>query len=135
MFEKTSLALKYIIFALVATVANIGAQDLSVHFYSGKFSIFLAMIFGTGVGLVIKYWLDKKFIFKYKIQNKKHEGETFILYSVMGLLTTAIFWGFEFGFDYFFETKKMRYLGAVIGLGIGYVAKYELDKKFVFANK
>ena len=31
-----------------------------------------------------------------------------------------------------FETKEMRYLGGVLGLAIGYLAKYHLDKRYVF---
>jgi hypothetical protein len=48
----------------------------------------------------------------------------------MGLATTAVFWGFEFCFHFFFASKEMRYLGGVIGLTIGYVIKYHLDKRF-----
>lgn len=29
----------------------------------------------------------------------------------------------------------MRYLGGVLGLAIGYVIKYELDKRFVFRQQ
>jgi hypothetical protein len=29
----------------------------------------------------------------------------------------------------------MRYLGGVIGLAIGYLTKYHLDKRFVFINE
>ncbi|MCE1274677.1 MAG: GtrA family protein [Chlorobiales bacterium] len=50
----------------------------------------------------------------------------------MGVVTTVIFWGFEFGFDHLFGTRELRYLGGMIGLGIGYVSKYHLDKQFVF---
>jgi putative flippase GtrA len=52
----------------------------------------------------------------------------------MGVVTTAVFWGFEFGFDHLFGTREMRYAGGVIGLAIGYVAKYQLDKRFVFRH-
>ena len=52
----------------------------------------------------------------------------------MGIVTTLIFWGFEFSFGYFFETKQLRYLGGVIGLSIGYLAKYQLDKRYVFTG-
>jgi hypothetical protein len=45
-----------------------------------------------------------------------------------------IFWGFEFTFEYLFETKALRYLGGVIGLCIGYVVKYQLDKRYVFTG-
>lgn len=134
MFDRSSVALKYLLFALIATVANIGAQDLAIRAYDGPYSIPLAVIWGTGVGLIIKYLLDKKYIFRFRAQSTAHDGRTFVLYSAMGLLTTAVFWGFEFGFGHFFGTKAMRYLGAAIGLGLGYVAKYQLDKRFVFIN-
>ena len=44
----------------------------------------------------------------------------------------TIFWGLEFGFNWVFHTKEMRYLGGIIGLAIGYLIKYQLDKRFVF---
>ena len=49
-----------------------------------------------------------------------HDGRTFALYTLTGVATTLVFWGFEFGFDHIFASKAMRYLGAVIGLAIGY---------------
>lgn len=55
-----------------------------------------------------------------------------MLYTVMGIFTTIIFLAFEFGFHAIFETKEMRYVGGVIGLMIGYICKYYLDKRFVF---
>ena len=50
----------------------------------------------------------------------------------MGIVTTMIFWGFEAGFWYVWRSDMMRVLGEVIGLAIGYVVKYELDRRFVF---
>ena len=91
-----------------------------------------SIIVGTGTGLVVKYLLDKRFIFRFKPQNVSHDSRTFVLYTLMGVVTTAIFWGFEYGFWHAFGTAQMRYLGGVIGLVIGYLAKYHLDKKFVF---
>ena len=64
-----------------------------------------------------------------------HDGQTFALYTLMGIVTTFVFWGFEFGFDYLFQTRPMRYLGGVIGLAIGYYVKYQLDKRFVFVSQ
>ena len=129
------IAINYTIFAIFATIANIGTQDISTRLYDGPYHLILAVFAGTGIGLVVKYFLDKKYIFKYQTTSASHDGKTFILYTVMGIVTTVIFWGFEFGFHYLYETKEMRYLGAVIGLGIGYISKYYLDKRFVFVNK
>ena len=61
-----------------------------------------------------------------------HDGQIFILYTIMGLLTTAIFWGFELLFHVLFDSREMRYLGGCLGLAIGYLSKYHLDKRFVF---
>ena len=132
MLVSTKLAIKYAIFALIATAANIGAQDLSIRAYSGTFGILASVIVGTGVGLVVKYFLDKRYIFRFRARSVAHDTQTFALYTVMGLATTVIFWGFEFGFHAIFETKEMRYVGGVIGLMIGYICKYYLDKRFVF---
>lgn len=126
------LSLTYTILAVVATIANIASQDIVTHLYAGVFAITLSILFGTGVGLLVKYWLDKKYIFKFKATSIKHDAHTFFLYSVMGVTTTFIFWLFEYGFDYWLASKEGRYLGAIIGLSIGYITKYQLDKKFVF---
>lgn len=126
------LVFAYAIFAMVAMVTNIVAQELVIRTYSGAYELILSVIVGTGAGLVIKYILDKRYIFRFNAKNAVHDGKTFLLYTVMGLATTVIFWGFEFGFEHIFATKEMRYLGGIIGLTIGYVTKYKLDKRFVF---
>ncbi|WP_226648836.1 GtrA family protein [Microbulbifer variabilis] len=132
MFDSTKLVINYAIFALIATAANIGAQDLVIRTYSGAFDILASVVVGTGVGLVTKYILDKRYIFRYQTQSIVHNTQTFALYTVMGLATTVVFWGFEISFQYIFETKEMRYLGGIIGLAIGYLTKYQLDKRYVF---
>lgn len=126
------LAAIYALLAIIATAFNIGAQDLLIRLYSGPYSIVLSMALGTAVGLVVKYVLDKRYIFGFQAQNAAHDGQVFMLYASMGLITTAIFWGFELAFEHLFASKEMRYLGGVIGLAIGYYAKYSLDKRYVF---
>jgi hypothetical protein len=121
--------------AAISTVANIGAQDVLLRVVPPvDHAIMLSVLFGTGVGLVVKYVLDKRYIFRYQTHGMAHDGRTFLLYALMGVATTVIFWGFEFGFQALFGTREMRYLGGVIRLAIGYVAKYGLDKRFVFRN-
>ena len=128
------LALTYAFLAVIATAANIGAQDLTIRLYDGAYPVLLSVAVGTGVGLVVKYVLDKRYIFRFRAKNVAHDGWTFVLYTIMGLATTVIFWGFEFGFNAVFQTKEMRYLGGIIGLAIGYLTKYHLDKRFVFRS-
>lgn len=126
------LAINYTILALIATAANIGTQDLVVRNYSGDFDLLASVVLGTCVGLVVKYTLDKHYIFHFRARSVAHDTQTFAIYTVMGLATTIIFWGFEFGFHHIFETKEMRYLGGTCGLAIGYLTKYHLDKRYVF---
>jgi len=126
------LALTYALLALVATLANIGAQDLLARLYAGPYAVVLAMIAGTAIGLAVKYVLDKRYIFRFRARDLGHDSRTFALYMLMGLATTAIFWSVELGFEHLFGTRAMRYLGAAIGLAIGYAAKYHLDKRYVF---
>lgn len=126
------LVLKYSFFALIATIINLFTQFISLAIYSQDFSLYIAMFFGTITGLIAKYILDKKYIFYYVVKDKKEDSQKFILYSIMGVFTTLIFWGFEIGFDYIFDSEIAKYIGAIIGLSIGYITKYFLDKKFVF---
>ncbi len=128
------IVLWYALFALISTAVNIAFQYLSFLVYDGEFSLYAAMFTGTVAGLVLKYILDKKYIFFHTPKSKKDDGKKFFLYSLMGVFTTFIFWGFEIGFDYMFESQNAKYIGAVVGLGIGYVVKYFLDKKFVFKD-
>ena len=126
------LALIYALLALIATITNIGAQDLIVRGYHGQHAVLLSVAVGTGVGLIVKYLLDKRYIFRFRARDAAHDGRTFMLYTLAGLATTVIFWGFEFGFHALFASKGMRYVGGVIGLVIGYFIKYRLDKRYVF---
>jgi len=128
-------AFKYILFAGISTLFNLLFQYLSFLVYSDLGSLYIAMFAGTLAGLVVKYVLDKKFIFYHKVKDKKDDAKKFVLYSLMGVFTTIIFWGTEIAFDSLYKYQNAKYLGAIIGLSIGYVIKYFLDKKFVFIHK
>ena len=89
-------------------------------------------MFGTCIGLLVKYILDKVYIFKYVVKGIKKNTKVFLIYTSSGIATTLIFWFFEFSFEFLFNTKIMRYIGALIGLSISYYIKYNLDRKFIF---
>lgn len=126
------LSLLYAAFAALAIAVNIGTQMLCMRFYAGTGAIAVSMVAGTATGLVAKYLLDKRWIFAYQVSGPLHEARTFVLYTAMGVLTTLVFWGTEFAFERAFATDAMRYLGGVLGLVVGYVCKYLLDRRFVF---
>jgi putative flippase GtrA len=110
-------------------------QAVVVRLYHGAYAIPLSIACGTIVGLVLKYVLDKKWIFRWKAQGARHDASTFVLYAFTGVFTTAIFWGSEYLFELRFHSENMRYVGAIIGLAIGYIVKYQMDRIFVFSSK
>lgn len=127
-----SLALLYALFALVATFANLGAQRAVLRLGDTATIFALAVITGTALGLVVKYLLDKRWIFGDRSTGLAAHSQRFSLYTVMGLITTAIFWASETLFWLVGQSHLAREFGAVLGLAIGYVVKYHLDKRYVF---
>ncbi len=127
----------YLAFAVIATACNLGAQAL-VHAVlppgpgTAGLAYWFALGIGTGVGLVVKYILDKRWIFLDRSTGVANHGRKFSLYTLMGVVTTVIFWGMQTAFFMIWETREMLYLGGALGLGIGYLVKYQLDKRFVF---
>jgi len=127
-----SRGLNYALFAATATAANLGIQRAVQQLCRGSFSLYTAMLLGTCAGLVIKYLLDKHFIFHYRPAGPADGARTFVLYALMSGLSTLVFWTFELLFHLLFASPNARYLGAVIGLAIGYSLKYVLDRHLVF---
>ena len=129
-----TLVLRYAFFAVLATLANLATQRGLLWLGDSGAVFGLAMAAGTIVGLVLKYILDKRWIFGDMNVGVKAHSKRFSLYTAMGLVTTAIFWGMETAFWLVWQTYAMRELGAVLGLSIGYVVKYNLDRRFVFTD-
>ncbi len=128
------LALVYAIVASIAMTANLAAQSLLIAFSGGALALVVPVAFGTAIGLLVKYLLDKRYVFRFRTQNVGHDARLFAVYAALGLVTTLIFWGFEFGFQWWFGNALMRDTGAAIGLSLGYFAKYHLDRRFVFCG-
>ncbi len=126
------LIIKYFFFAVIATSVNLLTQWPIFQFFEGEWVLYLALMVGTLTGLVTKYVLDKRWIFYYTASSTKDDLSRFGLYSLMGVFTTAIFWGTEMSFYYFFDFTGSQYVGGGLGLMVGYTAKYLLDKKYVF---
>ena len=128
------LILRYAAFAVIATLVNLGVQRVVLAGGDSAGVFALAMVAGTAAGLVVKYALDKRWIFHDRTTGARENGRKFALYTVMGLATTALFWATETAFWLIWQTDRMRELGAVIGLTVGYVVKYRLDRRFVFTS-
>jgi putative flippase GtrA len=128
------LILRYASFALLATLANLATQRLVLLAGQTPSHFGVAIAAGTIVGLLIKYIFDKRWIFYDTETGARAHGQKFTLYAGAGLVTTAIFWGAELAFWLIWQTDAMRELGAVLGLSVGYVVKYNLDRRFVFTD-
>jgi putative flippase GtrA len=126
------LVVAYAWFALLAIATNFSTQFVFDHIYNGPFKIWVSLIAGTGAGLVLKYVLDKKYIFRYQTKSATHDLKLVIFYGLFGLATTIVFWAGELGFDAVFHNVALRYLGGGLGLVVGYYLKYQLDKRYVF---
>jgi len=130
----TVLVTRYAAFAVAATLANLAAQRLVLAIDEGPLGFALAVFFGTLVGLVLKYALDKRWIFGDRSTGVAAHGRKFTLYTAVGIFTTAIFWGTETVFWLIWHTDLAREAGAVLGLAVGYTVKYRLDRRFVFTS-
>ena len=130
----TKVAILYTLFAVLSTAINIASQMLSIWIYEGPLSVEISILVGTAMGLPLRYFLEKRYIFNFTSKNLVHDGKLFVFYSAMGVITTIIFWGTEYAFHLVYDTDLMRYLGGIIGLSIGFYVKYQLDKKYVFVN-
>lgn len=123
----------YALFAAIATAVNLLSQFLVGLGLQGQWGLYVGIAVGTVTGLVTKYLLDRRWIFRFQARSRRHELGAFILYGLFSVVTTVVFWGFEIGADLLFHSPVAKYIGAAIGLTIGYVAKYWLDRSFTFS--
>lgn len=128
------LVFRYTAFAVIATLVNLGTQRLILTLGTDAFFYAAAVAVGTLTGLVVKYILDKRWIFGDMQTGLKAHGQKFTLYTIMGVFTTAIFWSSETAFWLIWKTDLMREVGAIAGLAVGYFVKYQLDRRFVFSS-
>lgn len=129
------LILKYILFCIIAILVNLGMQR-SLLYNDFLISGYVpALILGTLAGLFTKFILDKFFIFEDMDSTILGNTKKLYAYTLNGIITTLIFWSVETVFYIAFETSLAREVGAIIGLSIGYLLKFNLDKRFVFIKK
>ncbi len=119
----------YFLFALLASGVNVVGQHIFLNYYE---NLFLAVIVGSGAGLVFKYVLDNNFVFDGK---QPINIKTFLIYAFFGACITPIIWIVEVIFLNIFGTVFMRDIGALLGLALAYFIKYQMDKRYVFNIK
>ena len=129
--KPSEVALRYALFAAAAIASNLLAQAASLSLYGGPFAIAVAIAAGTAVGLLVKFQLDRRLIFY--APPAPLASSTFLSYAGTGAFTTVIFWGTE-TVAYLTSGRELwaLYAGGLVGLIIGNIVKYRLDKRFVF---
>ena len=131
---QAGMVLRYLVFAVLATLANLTVQEL-VFRTAPVAPLALSILAGTAAGFVLKYVLDKRWVFADRSESHAQEIRKVTLYGAFSVLTTLVFWGFEIAFWALWRTDLAKYTGAVLGLAIGYAAKFALDRSFVFTGR
>jgi putative flippase GtrA len=126
--------IRYVVFAGIATLANLATQEAVVR-VAPLSPLALSILMGTATGFILKYLLDKKWVFDDGYSGHRRELQKITLYGVFSVFTTLVFWSFEVAFWVIWRTDFAKYTGAVIGLAIGYAAKFVLDRAFVFKER
>jgi putative flippase GtrA len=126
--------IRYVVFAGIATLANLATQEAVVR-VAPLSPLALSIVMGTATGFILKYLLDKIWVFDDGYSGHRRELQKITLYGVFSVFTTLVFWSFEVAFWVIWRTDFAKYTGAVIGLAIGYAAKFVLDRAFVFKER
>jgi hypothetical protein len=126
-------ALRYIAFAVLSAAANFLSQQAVLTFYAGAAALAVSILGGTAIGFVVKYGLDKFYIFDDGHNRQPAQEACKIgLYGLTAVLTTIVFWSMEVGFLALGGTATWKYVGGALGLSIGYTLKYFLDRHLAF---
>jgi putative flippase GtrA len=129
-----TILVRYVLFAVAATLVNLAAQELVVRI-APIAPLTASILAGTAAGFAVKYILDKRWIFYDAYTTHRDEARKVTLYALFSVVTTLVFWGFEVSFWTIWRTDIAKYTGAVLGLAIGYAAKFALDQSFVFRER
>ncbi len=128
------IATRYILFAILSTLVNLLSQFLTFVILDYMYETYIAIANGTIAGLLVKYLLDKYYIFNLNVKEYS-SSNTFVPYVLTSILTTIIFWVTELWFINYIQIPYTEYIGAIVGLSMGYTLKYFLDRDFVFNEK
>ncbi|MFX0022498.1 MAG: GtrA family protein [Candidatus Hermodarchaeota archaeon] len=141
-FAAAMIGLNYLIQKLNEVLAPIICASLgSIEFFQVFYcstnpfdmSELIGSIVAVGITYIIKFFLDKYIVFKRSGTGSKQTSIEFTKYLGFAILTTLENIGIQFLLSNFLNTPLE--ISVVIALGIGYLTKFFLDRKFVFGKK
>lgn len=86
----------------------------------------------VGITYIVKFLLDKFVVFEKKSTQLKETSEQFIKYFIFAIITTIENIGIQFLLTNFIGTPLE--ISLIIALSIGYITKFLLDRRYVFAK-
>ncbi|MFO7795522.1 MAG: GtrA family protein [Promethearchaeati archaeon] len=116
--------------------ANFGTLGFIYTFYCA-FSPYnmrelVGSIFAVAITYIIKYILDKFFVFQKKEVKVKETSMEFLKYFGFAIITTIENIGIQFLLTNFFFAPLE--ISLIVALSIGYITKFFLDRKYVFTS-
>ena len=129
-----AIFVRYIVFAIIAGLANLATQEAAVQVLPPPTPIMVSVLAGTAVGFVVKYLLDKYYIFLDGYDGHIAELRKVALYGIFSVATTLLFWIVELSFWYNWNNVEAKYIGAILGLSLGNWLKYLFDRTWVFSR-
>lgn len=117
--------------------ANFSEINLILTFYCSTYPYNMPELVGSiiavGITYIIKFFLDKFYVFKKKSMEIKETSQQFLKYFLFAILTTIENIGIQFIFTNFIGTPLE--ISFIIALSIGYLTKFFLDKRYVFSDE
>ena len=93
----------------------------------------IGSIAAVGITYIIKFFLDKYFVFKKSSLKLKETSQEFLKYFGFAILTTIENIGIQFLLTNFFDASLE--ISFIIALSLGYITKFFLDKRYVFTKE
>jgi len=90
----------------------------------------VGMVVAVGITYIIKFFLDKYIVFKKSGSELKDTSKEFGKYFIFAILTTLLNLGIQFILTNVFHAPLV--VSVSVALGVGYLAKFFLDRKYVF---
>lgn len=134
------MLIRYLIFAAIAIALNMLVFSAAKFILEQLFNYpdfaviikYTAKLMGIASGFMLKYILDKKYVFNDSKGTLQEEAQKVGIYGLLSIFTTLLLFVISEGVERIIDWKYEVYAGWLIGLIIGYLLKYFLDKRFVF---